>query len=230
MDSACKIAANGKNDPAPRPSAYTQSVGEARLHAAGGRKENDMRWLMAGLAATAMMLGITGASDAAEPAGAHAFAFTSIEGDPLPLAAFAGRPVLVVNTASMCGFTYQYAALQRLWAAYRDRGLVVLGVPSNDFGGQEPGSAKEIKTFCETNFDVDFPLTEKVHVKGAPSHPLFAWFREELGADAGPRWNFHKYLIAPDGRVVAAWPSSVEPDAKEITAAVDQLLPEAGRS
>ena len=79
---------------------------------------------------------------------------------------FAGRAVLVVNTASMCGYTYQYAALQRLWATYRDRGLVVLGVPSNDFGGQEPGSAAEIKTFCEVNFDVDFPLTEKVHVKG----------------------------------------------------------------
>ncbi len=189
-----------------------------------------MRWLMAGLAAMTMMLGTGGAGGTAEPAGAHAFGFTSIEGEPLPLAGFAGRPVLVVNTASMCGFTYQYAALQRLWATYRDRGLVVLGVPSNDFGGQEPGSAEEIKTFCETNFDVDFPLTEKVHVKGARSHPLFAWFREQLGADAGPRWNFHKYLVATDGRIVAAWPSSVEPDAKEITAAVEALLADAGRS
>jgi glutathione peroxidase len=162
---------------------------------------------------------------AGEASGAFNFGFTSIEGEPLPLSAFAGRPVLVVNTASMCGYTYQYAALQRLWAAYRERGLVVLGVPSNDFGGQEPGSAAEIKTFCEVNFDVDFPLTEKVHVKGEASHPLFAWLRQQLGPQVGPRWNFHKYLIAPDGRAVAAWGSSVDPDAPEITAAVEHVLP-----
>lgn len=160
----------------------------------------------------------------AEAASAHGFAFTSIEGEPLPMEGFAGRPVLVVNTASMCGFTYQYAALQRLWAAYRERGLVVLGVPSNDFGGQEPGSGAEIKTFCEINFDVDFPLTEKVHVKGDASHPLFVWLRRQLGPEAGPRWNFHKYLIAPDGRAVASWPSSTDPGSPEITAAVDRLL------
>jgi glutathione peroxidase len=160
-----------------------------------------------------------------EARSAHQFAFTSIEGEPLPLSPFAGRPLLVVNTASMCGFTYQYAALQRLWSAYRDRGLVVLGVPSNDFGGQEPGTAAEIKTFCEVNFHVDFPLTEKVHVKGEASHPLFAWLRQQLGPGAGPRWNFHKYLIAPDGTAVAAWPSSVDPEAPEITAVVEGLLP-----
>jgi glutathione peroxidase len=175
------------------------------------------------LAATVLTLGQ--AADAGEAADAHAFAFTTIEGEPLPLRAFSGRPVLVVNTASMCGFTYQYAALQRLWETYRGRGLMVLGVPSNDFGGQEPGSNEEIKTFCAVNFDVDFPLTEKVHVQGASSHPLFAWFREELGAAAGPRWNFHKYLIAPDGRLVGAWPSTVEPDGAAITAAVEGLLP-----
>ena len=162
---------------------------------------------------------------AAEAAGAHGFDFTSIEGEPLPMRGFAGRAVLVVNTASMCGYTYQYAALQRLWATYRGRGLVVLGVPSNDFGGQEPGSAAEIKTFCEVNFDVDFPLTEKVHVKGEASHPLFAWLRQQFGPQAGPRWNFHKYLIGPDGRAVAAWPSAIDPDAPEITAAVERLLP-----
>ncbi len=156
---------------------------------------------------------------------AHGFGFTSIEGEPLPLGGYAGRPVLVVNTASMCGYTYQYAALQRLWVAYRERGLVVLGVPSNDFGGQEPGSAAEIKTFCEVNFDIDFPLTEKVHVTGDASHPLFTWLRQQLGAQAGPRWNFHKYLIAQDGRVVGAWPSSVDPEASEITWAVERLLP-----
>jgi glutathione peroxidase len=157
--------------------------------------------------------------------GALGFRFTSIEGEPLPLSGFAGRPVLVVNTASMCGFTYQYAALQRLWAGYRDRGLVVLGVPSNDFGGQEPGGNREIKTFCEANFAVDFPLTEKVHVTGSRSHPLFAWFRDRLGPEAGPRWNFHKYLLALDGSLAGAWPSAVEPDGPEIKAAVERLLP-----
>jgi len=156
---------------------------------------------------------------------AHAFAFTSIEGKALPLAAYAGRPVLVVNTASMCGYTYQYAALQRLWSTYRARGLVVLGVPSNDFGGQEPGSAAEIKTFCEVNFDVDFPLTEKVPVKGAQAHPLFVWLRAQLGPDAGPRWNFYKYLIGADGRALRVWPSSVEPDSVEVRTAVERVLP-----
>ena len=162
---------------------------------------------------------------AAQAASAHEFGFVSIEGEPLPMSGFAGRPVLVVNTASMCGYTYQYAGLQRVWSTYRDRGLVVLGVPSNDFGGQEPGSASEIKTFCEVNFDVDFPLTEKVRVRGADSHPLFAWFRQRLGDSAGPRWNFHKYLIGPDGAIVAAWPSGVDPDSREVTAAIERLLP-----
>ncbi|MGD9507308.1 MAG: glutathione peroxidase [Geminicoccaceae bacterium] len=158
-------------------------------------------------------------------ASAHAFTFTSIEGDALPMAAYAGRPVLVVNTASMCGYTYQYAALQRLWSAYRGRGLVVLGVPSNDFGGQEPGSSAEIKTFCEVNFEVDFPLTEKVRVKGTEAHPLFVWLRTQLGPDAGPRWNFHKYLIGVDGRALSSWPSSIEPDSAEIRNAVESVLP-----
>ena len=184
-----------------------------------------MPHLAAWVVALAVTLVLGREAAAGEGQGAHAFAFTSIEGEPLPMQAFAGRPMLVVNTASLCGFTYQYAALQRVWEAYRDRGLVVLGVPSNDFGGQEPGSGEEIKTFCEANFDVDFPLTEKVQVSGPGSHPLFAWLREELGAGVGPRWNFHKYLIAPDGAVAGAWPSAVEPGGAPVTAAVEKLLP-----
>ena len=183
-----------------------------------------MPYLVAWMAALAALLALDREPAAGEGQSAHAFAFTSIEGEPLPMQAFAGRPVLVVNTASLCGFTYQYAALQRVSETYRDRGLVVLGVPSNDFGGQEPGGAEEIKTFCEANFDVDFPLTEKVQVSGPGSHPLFSWLREELGAGVGPRWNFHKYLIAPDGGVAGAWPSAVEPDSAPITAAVYKLL------
>ena len=166
-----------------------------------------------------------GASARAAEATAHDFAFTSLEGAPLPMAGFAGKPVLLVNTASMCGFTYQYGALQRLWTAYRTRGLVVLGVPSNDFGGQEPGSSSEIKSFCEVNFDVGFPMTEKVHVEGRQSHPLFVWLRQRLGPTAGPRWNFHKYLIGPDGRALGSWPSSTEPDSPELRSALERVLP-----
>lgn len=154
----------------------------------------------------------------------HRLSFTSIEGQHLPMSRFAGQPVLVVNTASLCGFTYQYAGLQDLYERYRDRGLVVLGVPSNDFGGQEPGAADEIKNFCEVNFDIDFPLTEKQVVTGSGAHPFFAEVRAVLGEDAVPRWNFHKYLVGPGGDLLASWPSRVEPDAPEVTAAIEEVL------
>lgn len=155
---------------------------------------------------------------------AHDFAFTSIEGEPLPLASFRGKAVLVVNTASFCGFTPQYAGLQDVWERYRDRGLVVLGVPSNDFGGQEPGSEAEIKEFCEVNFDVDFPLTEKEHIVGPGAHPFYRWAGEQLGAAAAPRWNFHKYLVGPDGRLVAWFPTTTEPTAPEVSQAIESSL------
>jgi glutathione peroxidase len=156
---------------------------------------------------------------------AHDFAFTSIDGEKLPLADWRGRPVLVVNTASFCGYTPQYEGLQALWQRYRERGLVVLGVPSNDFGNQEPGSATEIKEFCETNFDVDFPLAEKQKVTGGEAHPFYRWVVAELGEAGAPRWNFHKYLVAPDGSLAGAWPSRVAPDAAEITKEIEPLLP-----
>jgi glutathione peroxidase len=152
------------------------------------------------------------------------FEFTSIDGEKLPLSQYRGRPVLVVNTASFCGYTPQYEDLEALWRTYRDRGLVVIGVPSNDFGEQEPGTAKEIKQFCEGNYAVDFPLTDKQDVVGATAHPFFRWIAEELGDAGTPRWNFHKYLIAPDGSIAGAWPSRVRPTDKEITAEVEGLL------
>jgi len=155
---------------------------------------------------------------------AHDFSFTAIEGEPLPLDSFAGKAVLVVNTASFCGFTRQYAGLQDVWERYRDRGLVVVGVPSNDFGGQEPGTEAEIKEFCEVNFDIDFPLTEKEHVVGAAAHPFYRWAAEELGAAAAPRWNFHKYLVASDGRLLAGFPSATEPTAPEMIEAIEAAL------
>ena len=158
-------------------------------------------------------------------AGAHDFDFTAIEGGPLPFATFAGKAVLVVNTASFCGYTPQYAGLVEVWRRYRERGLVVLGVPSNDFGGQEPGSNGEIKQFCEVNFDVDFPLTDKQTVVGRAAHPFYRWVVRELGAKAALRWNFHKYLVAPDGRLVAWFPTRTAPTDPAVVAAIEAALP-----
>ncbi len=156
---------------------------------------------------------------------AYDFRFDAIDGAPLPLSDFRGKALLVVNTASFCGFTHQYTDLVTIWRSYRERGLVVLGVPSNDFGGQEPGSAQDIKQFCEINYDVDFPLTDKAVVKGAEAHPLYRWLAAELGAKSTPRWNFHKYLIAADGRPVGYFPSAVKPTDPKLTAAIEAALP-----
>ena len=155
---------------------------------------------------------------------AHDFAFNSIDGEPLPLARFRGRPMLVVNTASECGYTPQYADLEALWRRYRDRGLVVLGVPSNDFGAQEPGGEAEITAFCRTTYDVDFPMTAKQTVIGGDAHPFYRWIVEEVGEGAAPKWNFHKYLVGPDGELAALWPSAVTPLDPEITGAIEGLL------
>lgn len=157
---------------------------------------------------------------------AHDFTFETIDGGRLALADCAGRPVLVVNTASECGFTPQYAGLQQLWERYRERGLVILGVPSNDFGGQEPGSAADIRAFCESRFGVGFPLAAKQRVVGDDAHPFYRWIEAEAGEAAAPRWNFHKYLVGPAGELVGAWPSRVDPLADEITAAIEALLNE----
>ncbi len=155
---------------------------------------------------------------------AHDFSFSTIDGAPLPLANFRGKPVLLVNTASFCGYTPQYADLEKLHQRLGARGLVVLGVPSNDFGAQEPGTAGQIKEFCSTNYHVTFPLAAKAHVIGADAHPLYRWIEAELGEAGVPRWNFHKYLIAPDGSLAGAWPSAVKPEAPEIVEEIERLL------
>jgi len=154
----------------------------------------------------------------------HDFTFETFAGAPLPLARFRGRPVLVVNTASFCGYTPQYAELQRLHQRYAEKGLVVLGVPSNDFGAQEPGSAEEIGSFCTTRYGVQFPLTAKQRVIGSDAHPFYRWIASELGEGGAPRWNFHKYLLAGDGSLAGAWPSAVSPLAPEITAEIERLI------
>ena len=180
---------------------------------------------------TVLLLTIGAPSFAGEPGtSAYDFAFTSIEGEPLPFSVFQGTVVLVVNTASRCGFTHQYAGLQDVWERYRDRDFVLLGVPSNDFGGQEPGTEAEIKTFCEVNFDVDFPMTTKVRVKGAGAHDFYKWAAAQVGAAGTPRWNFHKYLIGPDGRLVTWFPTPTEPMSREVTAAIEQQLSQAQAS
>ena len=155
---------------------------------------------------------------------AHSFSFTSIEGKPLPMSSFKGKAVLLVNTASACGLTPQYKGLEALWKARKDKGLVVLGVPSNDFGAQEPGSETQIKEFCEARYGVDFPLTSKEHVIGGAAHPMFKWIAGELGEGAAPKWNFHKYLIGKDGSIAGTFGSRTEPDAPELTQAIDAAL------
>ena len=155
---------------------------------------------------------------------AHGFSFTAIDGAALPLSKFKGKAVLVVNTASECGYTPQYKDLEALWKRYRERGLVVLGVPCNDFGAQEPGSEKQIQSFCEVNYGVDFPLTAKARVTGNDAHPFYKWAAEVAGEAAAPRWNFHKYLVGPDGELVAWFPTRTSPAAKDVTAAIEAAL------
>lgn len=156
--------------------------------------------------------------------GAFDFSFTSIDGKPMPLSTYSGRVLLVVNTASMCGFTPQYKALQAVYEKYQSRGLVVIGVPSNDFGGQEPKAAGEIKEFCQGAFGVTFPLTDKTAVKGDAAHPFYRWARDTLGTVSAPWWNFHKYLVGRDGRLVTAFFSTTPPDARRVTAAIEAEL------
>ena len=152
------------------------------------------------------------------------FSFTDIDGRRLELGDYRGRAVLVVNTASECGYTPQYAELQELWQRYRDQGLVVLGVPSNDFGAQEPGTEDEIRSFCTTRYGVDFPLTAKQSVIGTEAHSFYRWVAQELGEDAAPKWNFHKYLLDTNGDLAGLWPSAVSPLDPALVEAVQDAL------
>lgn len=142
----------------------------------------------------------------------HEFVFRSINGATMPLERWTGQPILLVNTASECGFTPQYERLQKLWEEYRPNGLIVLGVPCNEFGGQEPGEDEEIIEFCSSRYDVTFPMTTKQVILGQGAHPLFIAMREEFTSDILPRWNFFKYLFGRDGNLIQHWPSKVLPD------------------
>ena len=170
----------------------------------------------------ALILGLAQQSVASS---VYDYTLPSIDGGELDLAAFEGQPLLLVNTASQCGFTPQYDGLQSLWETYKDRGLVVIGVPSNDFGGQEPGAREDIKEFCSVNFDVDFPMSDKVVVRGANAHPIYQWLAATLGASSRPRWNFYKYLIDANGQPVAYFSSMTRPNSSKITKAIEAALP-----
>ena len=157
---------------------------------------------------------------------AYDYNFTSInEEDVINLSDYKGKTIVVVNTASLCGFTYQYEGLQSLYSKYKDDGLVVIGVPSNQFLYEEPGDSKEILEFCESTFGITFPLTIKSKVKGSDAHPFYKWAKNELGFIAGvPRWNFHKIIIDKNGNAVAGYTPLTKPNSNKFTNKIEELL------
>ena len=153
---------------------------------------------------------------------AYAFSFPALAGGDIKLAGYAGRPMMIVNTASLCGFTPQYAGLQQLWTEFHDRGLMIVAVPSNDFGGQEPGGAADIAETAQHQYGVTFPIAAKAVVKG-PNAPFYKWAADVRPKDV-PRWNFHKYLIGRDGNIADVFPESVEPTDTRVKTAVARAL------
>jgi glutathione peroxidase len=174
-----------------------------------------------------VLLALLGTTLMAAEKTVYDFTLNSIEGQATPLASFKGKVVLLVNVASRCGFTPQYAGLEALYEKYKDRGFVIVGIPANNFGAQEPGSNQEIKTFCTSKYHVTFPMMAKVSVKGSDITPLYAFLTDKTanpktGGDIG--WNFTKFLVGPDGKVIARFDSEVEPDSKDLTSAIETAL------
>ena len=148
----------------------------------------------------------------------------NINNEIINLDQYKGKTILLVNVASKCGFTKQYTGLQELYEKYRDKNFYVIGVPSNQFGGQEPGSNVEIKNFCETNFNITFPLTDKVNVKGDNAHEIYKWAKKNYGNSAVPKWNFHKILINKDGKIHETFGSFTDPLSKKIITNIENIL------
>ena len=174
-----------------------------------------------------LMLTIAAAFAVAEPHSIYDFTMKSIDGQQVSLKNYSGKVVLLVNVASRCGFTPQYTGLEALYEKYKDRGFVIVGIPANNFGGQEPGSNQEIKTFCTSKYHVTFPMMAKVSVKGDDITPLYAFLTDKsanpkTGGEIG--WNFTKFLVGPDGKVIARFDSEVEPEAKDLTSAIEKAL------
>ncbi|SEH27152.1 glutathione peroxidase [Magnetospirillum fulvum] len=187
---------------------------------------DSLKTVLAAAAAAVGLAGHASADDSPAPARIEwgALPLPAIDGGAIDPASLTGKVVLVVNTASKCGFTPQYAGLEALWREYRDRGLVVLGVPSNDFGSQEPGNDAEVASFCEINYGVDFPLLSKQTVSGSNAHPFYRWAAERTGPLGVPRWNFHKILIARDGRLLDWYSSVTGPDSGRLRSAIERAL------
>jgi glutathione peroxidase len=180
---------------------------------------------LATAAVGALMLPLIGNdATAATPHTAYDFEFISIEGQPMPLKTYQGKALLVVNTASFCGYTPQYKGLEALWNAYKDKGLVLVGVPSDSFAQEYKDNGK-IKKFCDANYSITFPLTESNPVTGKEAHPFYKWVREAGGRMAVPSWNFNKVLIDSEGKFVQTFKSDVTPDSPELKAALDKALP-----
>ena len=152
------------------------------------------------------------------------FKINSINGEEINLQKFQGKTLLLVNVASKCGFTKQYDDLQNLYELYKHKGFIILGIPSNQFGGQEPGSEDEIKKFCETNFNISFPMTSKYDVKGDKAHPVYKWAKETFGKTAIPKWNFHKILINKEGKVEETFASFTKPMSKKLINKIEEIL------
>ena len=155
---------------------------------------------------------------------AYDFAFKDLDGSELSLAEFKDKVIIVVNVASQCGFTNQYEDMQKIWEKYQAKGVVILGIPSNDFGQQEPGSNKEIKNFCEAKFGITFPMTEKVSVKGSEAHPFYIWAKENHGKSAVPKWNFHKIIINKEGKIEKTFSSMTNPSSKKFNEIIKKLI------
>ena len=151
------------------------------------------------------------------------FVFNGIDGNPINISEYKNKVIVVVNVASRCGFTNQYEDLQELWTNYKDKGLIVIGVPTDNFK-QEPGTNKEIKDFCETTFGIDFPITEKTNVIGKNSHPFFIWAKKNYGRSAIPKWNFHKIIVGKNGKIVDTFASITKPSSSKFIRTIDKEL------
>ena len=172
---------------------------------------------------TIIMFSFFTKTDASYEKLAYEFSFKSIDGDKINLQNYKDNVIIVVNVASRCGFTNQYEDLQNLWSKYKDKNLVVVGVPTNNFK-QEPGSNKDIKDFCETNFNINFPMTEKMDVIGENAHPFFKWAKENHGRSAIPKWNFHKIIIGKDGKVADTFLSTTTPSSKKFINLIEKEI------
>ena len=154
---------------------------------------------------------------------AHEFEFNGLDGSVIKLSDYKDKVIVIVNVASRCGYTPQYENLQTLWSDYKNKGLVVIGVPTNNFK-QEPGNNKEIKDFCETNFGINFPMTEKIDVIGSKAHPFYAWAKKNHGISAIPKWNFHKIIVSKNGKVADTFAPFTKPDSKKFIKSLETAL------